>query len=174
MILNLKIFLDILMFSRGPQDLPSSSLLLKMIIFMNIAIGLISVDPNVSFTVNMLFTIIYIAVTLLFIKSCLGIKDRNNGTPDLFVSRHTQVSSSILGIHAIIALFTSMIAISRITDESSTLFIFLIVSLYAWFVNGYIFKNAFDTTMSIGLAISLLHSIACVFVMMIFIQVLAI
>ena len=63
---------------------------------------------------------------------------------------------------------------SGVVDENSILFIFVIISLYAWFVNGHVFKNAFDTTMSIGLAISLLHSIACVFIMMIFIQVLLI
>ncbi len=174
MILNLKIFLDILKFSRGPQDLPSAPNLLTAIILINIIVGLISVDPNISYTVNIFFALIYIVVTLLFIKLCLGIKDNNNGTPNLFTSRYTQVSSGILGIHALIALFTGIIAMSGIMDENSILFIFLIISLYAWFVNGHIFKNAFDTTMSIGLAISLLHSIACVFIMMIFIQVLLI
>ena len=60
------------------------------------------------------------------------------------------------------------------STDNSILFIFLIISLYAWFVNGHIFKNAFDTTMTMGLGISLLHSMACVFVMMLFIQVLLI
>lgn len=174
MILNLKIFLDILMFSRGPQDIPSSVSLLKVIILINIIIGLISVDPNISFTVNIFFAIIYILVTLLFIKLCLGIKDKDNGNSGLFLSRHIQVSSAILGIHALIALFTSIISLGGIIDENSIIVIFLIISLYAWFVNGHIFKNSFDTSMSIGLAISLLHSIACVFVMMVFIQVLVI
>ena len=174
MILNLKIFLDILMFSRGPQDLPSTSNFLITIILINIIVGLISVDPNISYSINILFAVIYIIVTLLFIKLCLGIQDNNKGTQNLFSSRHSQVSSGILGIHALIATFTGIIAMSGVVDENSILFIFVIISLYAWFVNGHVFKNAFDTTMSIGLAISLLHSIACVFIMMIFIQVLLI
>ena len=68
MILNLKIFLDILMFTRGPQDLPSTSNFLTTIILINIIVGLISVDPNISYTINIFFAVIYIVVTLLFIK----------------------------------------------------------------------------------------------------------
>ena len=60
MILNLKIFLDILTFSRGPQDLPSSQNLLKFIVLLNVVIGLISVDPKISYTVNIFFAVIYI------------------------------------------------------------------------------------------------------------------
>ena len=80
MIFNLKIFLNILFFSSGPQDLPSSSNLLRIIILLNIAIGLMAVDPNIDITVNIFFAIIYIFVTLLFIRICLNIKDKSNNT----------------------------------------------------------------------------------------------
>ena len=128
MILNLKIFLDILMFSRGPQDLPSTSNFLITIILINIIVGLISVDPNISYTINILFAVIYIVVTLLFIKLCLGIQDNNKGTQNLFSSRHKQVSSGILGIHALIATFTGIIAVSGVVDKNSILLIFLIMA----------------------------------------------
>ena len=174
MILNLKIFLDILTFSRRPQDLPSSQNLLKLIVLLNVVIGLISVDPKISYTVNIFFAVIYILVTLLFIRYCLNYRDKNSNTNSKYSSRFLQVSSGTLGIHALIALFTSLITLSMASTDNSILFIFLIISLYAWFVNGHIFKNAFDTTMTMGLGISLLHSMACVFVMMLFIQVLLI
>ena len=177
MILNLKIFLDILMFSRGPQDLPSSSNLLKTIILINIIIGLISVDPNdpnTGYTLSLFFVAIYILATLAFIKLCLGIKDKNNETPNLYTSRYIQVSSGTLGVHAFVALFASIVTMYIFTDENLRLFIFLAISLYAWFVNGHIFKNALDTTMSIGLGISLLHNIIYVFIVMILVQVLLI
>ena len=51
--------------------------------------------------------------------------------------------------------------------------IFLIVSLYAWFVNGHIFKNALDTSMIAGLGISLLHGLSIIFVTLIVLQALA-
>ena len=77
MAFNLKIFLNILLFSSGPQDLPASANLLKIIIILNI-VGLMAVDPNIDITVNIFFALIYILVTLVFIRVCLNLKDKTN------------------------------------------------------------------------------------------------
>ena len=172
MIFNLKIFLNILSFSSGPQDLPANSNLLKVIILLNVIIGLMAVDPNVDITVNLFFAIIYIFVTLLFIRVCLNIKDKSNQSTK-YSSRYLQVCIAALGIHALVALFTNLITLATGSDGETLMIAFLVISLYAWFVNGHIFKNAFDTTMTIGLGFSLLHSMVCVIFMMLFIQVLA-
>ena len=172
MIFNLKIFLNILSFSSGPQDLPANSNLLKVIILLNVIIGLMAVDPNVDITVNIFFAIIYIFVTLLFIRVCLNIKDKSNQSTK-YSSRYLQVCIAALGIHAVVALFTNLITLVSGSDGEALMIAFLVISLYAWFVNGHIFKNAFDTTMTIGLGFSLLHSMVCVIFMMLFIQVLA-
>ena len=172
MIFNLKIFLNILSFSSGPQDLPANSNLLKVIILLNVIIGLMAVDPNVDITVNIFFAIIYIFVTLLFIRICLNIKDKSNQSTK-YSSRYLQVCIAALGIHALVALFTNLITLATGSDGEALMIAFLVISLYAWFVNGHIFKNAFDTTMTIGLGFSLLHSMVCVIFMMLFIQVLA-
>ena len=183
MILNLKIFLDILMFLRGPQDLPVSSNLLKAIILINIIIGLISVGPNTGYASSIFFAAISILVTLIFIKLCLGIKDNNNGTPNLYASRYTQVSSGTLGIHALSELFVKIVIIYIFTGEiidenllvnSVLVFTVLGISLYTLFVNGHIFKNALDTTMSIGIGIALLNNIILFIIMIILAQVLLI
>ena len=172
MIFNLKIFLNILSFSSGPQDLPANSNLLKVIILLNLIIGLMAVDPNDDITVNIFFAIIYIFVTLLFIRICLNIKDKSNQSTK-YSSRYLQVCIAALGIHALVALFTNLITLATGSDGEALMIAFLVISLYAWFVNGHIFKNAFDTTMTIGLGFSLLHSMVCVIFMMLFIQVLA-
>ena len=172
MLLNLKIFLDILKFTKGPQDLPSRSNLLNIVIIANIVVGLITIDPKIDYMVNMFFAIIYIIVTIFFIQIGLKIKEDNSSNDIKYKSRYLQVCSGILGIHALIAFMTSIIALIIDPAEMLLMMLFLILSLYAWFVNGHIFRNAFDTTMTFGLGISLLHSIACVFVMMIFIQIL--
>ncbi len=172
MIFNLKIFLNILSFSSGPQDLPANSNLLKVIILLNVIIGLMAVDPNVDITVNIFFAIIYIFVTLLFIRVCLNIKDKSNQSTK-YSSRYLQVCIAALGIHALVALFTNLITLVSGSDGEALMIAFLVISLYAWFVNGHIFKNAFDTTMTIGLGFSLLHSMVCVIFMMLFLQVLA-
>ncbi len=172
MLLNLKIFLDILKFTKGPQDLPSRPNLLNIVIIANIAVGLITIDPKIDYLINIFFAVIYIIVTIFFIQIGLKIKEDNSLNDIKYKSRYLQVCSGILGIHALIAFMTSIVALIIDPAEMLLMMLFLILSLYAWFVNGHIFRNAFDTTMTFGLGISLLHSIACVFVMMIFIQVL--
>ena len=172
MLLNLKIFLDILKFTKGPQDLPSRPNLLNIVIIANIAVGLITIDPKIDYLINIFFAVIYIVVTIFFIQIGLKIKEDNSLNDIKYKSRYLQVCSGILGIHALIAFMTSIVALIIDPAEMLLMMLFLILSLYAWFVNGHIFKNAFDTTMTFGLGISLLHSISCVFVMMIFIQVL--
>tara|TARA_B100000953_G_scaffold272316_1_gene243706 strand:+ start:593 stop:1117 length:525 start_codon:yes stop_codon:yes gene_type:complete len=172
MLLNLKIFLDILKFTKGPQDLPSRPNLLNIVIIANIAVGLITIDPKIDYLINIFFAVIYIIVTIFFIQIGLKIKEDNSLNDIKYKSRYLQVCSGILGIHALIAFTTSIVALIIDPAEMLLMMLFLILSLYAWFVNGHIFRNAFDTTMTFGLGISLLHSIACVFVMMIFIQVL--
>ena len=172
MLLNLKIFLDILKFTKGPQDLPSRPTLLNIVIIANIAVGLITIDPKIDYLINIFFAVIYIIVTIFFIQIGLKIKEDNSLNDIKYKSRYLQVCSGILGIHALIAFMTSIVALIIDPAEMLLMMLFLILSLYAWFVNGHIFRNAFDTTMTFGLGISLLHSIACVFVMMIFIQVL--
>jgi hypothetical protein len=172
MLLNLKIFLDILKFTKGPQDLPSRPNLLNIVIIANIAVGLITIDPKIDYLINIFFAVIYIIVTIFFIQIGLKIKEDNSLNDIKYKSRYLQVCSGILGIHALIAFMTSIVALMIDPAEMLLMMLFLILSLYAWFVNGHIFKNAFDTTMTFGLGISLLHSITCVFVMMIFIQIL--
>jgi hypothetical protein len=132
---------------------------------------MMAVDPNIDTTVNIFFALIYVFVTLLFIRVCLNIKDKNNNTSS-YSSRYLQVCNATLGIHALVALFTNLVTLMAGSTNESLLIIFLIISLYAWFVNGHIFKNAFDTSMTIGLGFSLLHSMVSVIFMMIFIQVL--
>jgi len=174
MLLNLKIFLDILKFTKGPQDLPSRPTLLNIVIIANIVVGLITIDPKIDYLVNVFFAVIYVIVTVFFIQIGLKLKEDNslNILPGKYKSRYLQVCSGILGIHALIAFLTSFMALIIDPAEMLLMIIFLILSLYAWFVNGHIFKNAFDTTMIFGLGISLLHSITVVFVMMVFIQIL--
>ncbi len=180
MAVSLKIFLDIITFSKGPQDLPASRGLMNAIIVLNLLVALISFMPQTIVAMNIANAIIFIIVTNLFIKTALTIRDSDSDGNN-FSARYVQVCTSILGIHALfvliqgtlIALFTNSDTISADAIPSDVAIIFLLVSLYAWFVNGHIFKNALDTSMIIGLGVSLLHGIAIIFVTLVLIQIFA-
>ncbi len=134
MLLNLKIFLDILKFTKGPQDLPSRPTLLNIVIIANIAVGLIAIDPKIDYLINIFFAVIYIIVTIFFIQIGLKIKEDNSLNDIKYKSRYLQVCSGILGIHAIIAFMTSIVALIIDPAEMLLMMLFLILSLYAWFV----------------------------------------
>ena len=178
MSLNLKIFLDILVFSKGPQDLPSSNRLLNLVMLANLLVALISFIPQTIVAMNILNALIFIIVTSLFIKAALNIREKSENHK-VFSSRYVQVCSSALGIHVIfvllqgilIILFTDSNEITETEVPTDVAMIFLVVSLYAWFVNGHIFKNALDTSMIAGLGISLLHGLSIIFVTLIILQV---
>ncbi len=178
--LNLKIFLDIIVFSKGPQDLPSSSRLLNLVMLANLLVALISFIPQTIVAMNILNALIFIVVTSLFIKAALNIKEKSVNSQD-YSSRYVQVCSGTLGVHVIfilvqgilITLFTDSNEITETEIPTNVAIIFLFVSLYAWFVNGHIFKNALDTSMMAGLGISLLHGLAIIFVTLIILQAVA-
>ncbi len=180
MALSLKIFLDIITFSKGPQDLPSNKGLMNSVIIVNLLVALISFIPQTVIAMNLANTIIFIIVTNLFIKAALKVRSDFSGENNFNV-RYVQVCTSILGIHALfvliqgtlILLFTNSDAITPESIPSDVAIVFLLVSLYAWFVNGHIFKNALDTTMIIGLGVSLLHGISIIFITLIIIQIFA-
>ncbi len=178
--LNLKIFLDIIVFSKGPQDLPASSGLLNLVMLANLLVALISFMPQTIIAMNILNALIFIIVTSLFIKAALNIREKS-GDNRGYSSRYLQVCSSTLGIHVffvlvqgiLITLFTNGNEITETEIPTNVAIIFLVVSLYAWFVNGHIFKNALDTTMIAGLGISLLHGLSIIFVTLIILQAVA-
>ena len=147
MLLSLKIFSDILFFSKGPQDLPSSKSLLNLVILGNLLIGLISLNPDIDVTLNIFFAIIYIVVTSLFIKIALGIKDKDQGYNNSYSDRYVQVCTGTLGIHVLIGVITTLITILFSSSGDILIYIFVGLSLYAWFVNCHIFKNAFGSVM---------------------------
>tara|TARA_Y100000996_G_C22517211_1_gene640925 strand:- start:427 stop:945 length:519 start_codon:yes stop_codon:yes gene_type:complete len=171
MLVSLKIFFDILFFSKGPQDLPSSQSLLNLVILANILIGLISLNPD-NLALNILPTIVYIVVTSLFIKIALDIKDKDQGYNTSYSKRYLQVCTGILGIHVLIGIITTLFAVLFSTSGDVPIIIATVLILYSLNVNGHIFRNAFDTTILFGLGISLLHIFVCIFFMIMLLQLL--
>ena len=78
MLNNLAIFFDILSFSKGPQDLPTSRKLLNSVILINVLIALIPSDPDLQFSyvAQILLSLVYVGITLLFIHFALNLKDK--------------------------------------------------------------------------------------------------
>jgi len=160
-----KTFTDIMLFRKGPQDLPSSQGLLNLLILANILISFIPNDINYDIGIAVITSLIYIGASLFFIQTILGIKENMTSTSGYRV-RYIQSATSILGIHAIIGFITSIVFFLSGNSESAILII-LLATIYSWLVYGYIFKHTLDCTTFMGLSISFLYSMIIGFMLII-------
>ena len=154
-----------MLFKKGPQDLPSSQGLLNLFILANILISLIPNDVNYNLGIAVVTSLIYIGASLFFIQTILSIKENMTSNSGYRV-RYIQSATSILGIHAIIGLITSIIFYLSGNSES-IIFIILLATIYSWLIYGYIFKHALDCTTFMGLSISFLYSMIIGFMLII-------
>ena len=160
-----KTFADIMLFKKGPQDLPSSQNLLNLLIIANILISFIPNDVNYNMGIAVITSLIYIGASLFFIQTILSIKENMTSNSGYKV-RYIQSATSILGIHAIIGLITSIIFYLSGNSES-IIFIILLATIYSWLIYGYIFKHTLDCTTFMGLSISFLYSMIIGFMLII-------
>ena len=160
-----KTFTDIMLFKKGPQDLPSSQSLLNLFILANILISLIPNDVNYNLGIVVITSLIYVGASLFFIQTILSIKENMTSNSGYRV-RYIQSATSILGIHAIIGLITSTIFYLSGNSEY-IIFIILLATIYSWLIYGYIFKHTLDCTTFMGLSISFLYSMIIGFMLII-------
>ena len=174
MLNNLAIFFDILSFSKGPQDLPTSRKLLNSVILVNVLISLIPSDPDLQFSyvAQILLSLVYIGITLLFVHFSLNLKDKAENNSNQYKVRYLQVGTAVLGIHAIVGFLTSFISVITLYDKSIIVVLIMIVTIYTWLINGHIFKHALDKSMVFGLGISFLYSMIAGSIMLLFLQIL--
>ena len=154
-----------MLFKKGPQDLPSSQSLLNLFILANILISLIPNDVNYNLGIAVITSLIYVGASLFFIQTILSIKE-NMTSNSGYRARYIQSASSILGIHAIFGLITSIIFYLSGNSES-IIFIILLATIYSWIIYGYIFKHTIDCTTFMGLSISFLYSMIIGFMLII-------
>ncbi len=165
-----KTFTDIMLFKKGPQDLPSSKNLLNLFILANILISLIPNDVNYDLGISVITSLIYVGASLFFIQTILSVKENMNSTSGYRI-RYVQSATSILGVHAFIGLITSLIFFMN-GNSDSIIFIILIATIYSWLIYGHIFKHALDCTTFMGLSISFLYSMIIGFMLIIVLSIL--
>ena len=166
----LKIFTDIMLFRKGPQDLPSSKNLLNIFIIINIIISFIPNDINYNLGIAIITSVIYVGASLFFIQTILNIKDNMLDSSNYRV-RYVQSATSILGVHAAIGLITSIIFFLN-GNSDSIIYVILIATIYSWLIYGYIFKLTLDCTTFIGLSISFLYSMVIGFMLIVVLSLL--
>jgi hypothetical protein len=146
----LKLFFNICLFKKGPQDIPGSNMVLSLItpvyVIINFLILILSSDISTALLqvlveVMLIFGLSW--VILFFAKKLL---------------RYSQTASALVGTDAVISFF-ALPAMATLIGQGTGLAFFALVFLMVWHwaVTGHIFSKALDQPFSFGLGVSFLY-----------------
>lgn len=149
----IKLFFDISIFKKGPQDIPASRWLLRLLVpvymGINYLILLLSSDPFSAFlqvTVEVLLVIVFAWGLMVYV-----------GKP----ARYPQTACALLGTDALISLLASPAIATLIGQGSAGAFLVVVgMILWHWVVTGHILRHALSQPFIFGLGVAFLYILA--------------
>ncbi len=152
----LRIFIDIVLWRRGPQDLPASSLLLAVSVAAYVAVSVVQLALLGETTATWLF---FVVVDPLLLAAWVWLVLRLFGHAERFV----QTASAIFGTGAVLGLFLYLplqLIVTLLGEAPSSgiaqVFGLLLVVAFA-LVTGRIIKLATDSGLFTGIAVALTY-----------------
>ena len=146
----LKLFFEICLFKKGPQDIPGSKALLPL---------LIPVYASVSFLLLILDTdglnaVMQVLVEILLILGSTRII--------LFIARkparYQQTACALMAIDALISFFALPAMATLVGQGAGLAFIVIILlMIWHWAISGHIFSNALEQPFTFGLGVAFLY-----------------
>ncbi len=154
----IKILFEICLLKKGPQDLPASPLLLKLLLVAYVVINLIILNMGVDFSSSLLQLGVEFIYLITFSYSLLYFFRR---TP-----RYLQTFSALLGTDALLSLLSIPALASFTLNPSAITFlaIFLLI-IWHWLVYGHIFRHALEQSFPFSLGLVLLYLILIYWIM---------
>jgi hypothetical protein len=147
----IKILFDICLFKKGPQDLPYSVWLLRILLVVYISIRVLMLSIHFDWLNVLLQVIVEIFLVAGFIWIILY--------PPRKLGRFYQVISAVLGTDAVIS-FMALPAIASMETGQGGLLVFLVMLGligWHWAVTGHIIRNALEKSLSFSLGVAFLY-----------------
>jgi hypothetical protein len=147
----IKLLFDICLFKKGPQELPYSLWLLRILLVVFISIRLLMLSIHFDFFTALLRAIVEILLVGVFFWALLSLS-RKPG-------RLYQVISALLGTAALINFFALPVVASMELRQSGLWVYLVMLGLIGWHwaVTGHIIRNALDQSLSFGLGLAFLY-----------------
>jgi len=152
----LKTFLDIVLWRRGPQDLPSSALLFWLTVAAYVAVSAIQLalqgEPGVTW-------LIFLVVDPLLLTGCTWLMLRLYGHPERFRQTAAAVlgTGALLGIALYLPLQLLLDALGQGPQSGLSMFFALLLLATFALVTGRILKLGTDSSLLTGVAVSLTY-----------------
>jgi len=145
-----QLFFQIAIFRLGPQDVPASPLVLKLVIPVYIAINYLVLLLNGA-TAG---AVLQIGVDFLLIAGFCWPLLFFSGKP----ARFPQTFAAMLGVDSVIS-FCALPAVATLNTHANNLAYFSMLGLvlWHWLASGHIIRHALDRSLFFGLGLALLY-----------------
>jgi hypothetical protein len=144
------LFFRIALFKQGPQDVPASPWVLRLVLPVYLAVNYLILLVNGTSSTALLQIGVDLTMMAGFIWPLLYFAGKS--------ARLQQTFSAMVGTDAVIN-FAAIPAIASLNSQPSELALLLMLAMMAWhwLVSGHILRNALDRSWFFGLGLALLY-----------------
>ena len=147
----IKLLFDICLFKKGPQDVPYSVGLLRILLVIYVAVRVLMLSIRFDMFTVLLQVMVEVFLVAGFSWTLLVLAGKRH--------RLYQVISAILGTDALISFF-ALPAVASMQLGQGGLLVFLVMLVligWHWAVTGHIIRNALEQSLSFGLGLAFLY-----------------
>lgn len=147
----IKLLFDICLFKKGPQDLPSSVWLLRILIAIDGGISFLMMNIRTDLAMSLLQATVGVLLIIGFSWIMLYAARR--------LGRFNQTTCALLGTDALISFFALPGMASMMLGRGALLAFFVTIALmiWHWAVIGHIIRNALEKTLVFSLGLAFLY-----------------
>jgi len=147
----IKLLFDICLFKKGPQDLPYSVWLLRILFIGYVGIRVLMLSIHFNWLTVLMQVIVEIVLVCGFFWLMLYLARK--------LGRFYQVISAVLGTDALISFFALPGMASMEAGQGGVLVFLVMIGLIGWHwtVTGHIIRNALEQTLSFSLGLAFLY-----------------
>jgi len=147
----IKLLFDICLFKKGPQDLPYSGWLLRILLIVYVSVRVLMLSIHYGWLDVLLQVIVDVILLAGFVGIILYLAGK--------LGRFCQALSALLGTDALISFFALPGMATMETGQGGLLVFLVMLGLIGWHwaVTGHIIRNALEQSLSFSLGLAFLY-----------------
>jgi hypothetical protein len=147
----IKLLFEICLFKKGPQNLPNSVWLLRILVIVDVGISFLMMNIRTDWFNSLLQAVVGVLLVVGFSWIMLYLARR--------LERFDLTACALLGTDALISFFALPGIASMMLGRGALLAFFVMIALmiWHWAVIGHIIRNALEQTLVFSLGLALLY-----------------
>jgi hypothetical protein len=150
---------DICVFKKGPESLPHSLWLLRLLLFVDVIVSVLLASISAGWIRSGLQAVVGVVLIIVFAWAMLVISGKS--------ARFLQTTAALLGTDALISFF-AIPATATMAIGFSNAVVFLVTTgliIWHWAITGHIIRRALGKPLVFSLGLAFLYILACYQVM---------